>query len=165
MPDKFAMSASYALLALLACSLLFLLARGVAASALRCRAGHLAEFFALPGRNSLMFVFLHYIALRYLATADFFPHWLLYVVLETLYLFAACWVLLRIYEEARHKTELLPPLLGLLGALAAARWGGFLAAGVDRRAVDLAVGVLFAFAYVLLRRKLAAVCRRRPASA
>jgi len=165
MPEKFVMSPSYMLLALLATSLFFMLARGMAAAAFRGWARHLAEFLALPGRNSLMFVFLHYFALRYLATADVFPHWLLYIILEPLVLFAACWVLLRIYEEARHRTELLAPVLGLFAALAAARWGGWLAAGVDRRAVDLTVGVLFAFVYVLLRRKFAAVCRRRPAAA
>ncbi len=159
MPDKFAMSPSYALLALLASCLFFMLARAMVG-----RAGGvfpvMAEFFALPGRNALMFVFLHYFALRYLATADFFPHWLLYIVLEPLYLFSACWVLLRIYEEARHRTALLVPVSGLLAALATLRWAGLLAGRVDLRAVDLAVGVLFAFAYVLLRRKLAAACRQ-----
>ncbi len=164
MPDKFAMSPSYALLALLASCLLFMLARAMAGGAggvFRVMTG----FFALPGRNSLMFVFLHYFALRFLATSDFFPHWLLYVVLEPLYLFAACWVLLRVYEEARHRAALLLPVLGLFAALAATRWGGWLGAGVDPRDVDLVVGVLFAFAYVLLRRALTAWLRRSPAAA
>lgn len=163
MPDKFAMSFSYALLALLATSLFFLLARGMAGRARRGFLGGVVEFFALPGRNSLMFVFLHYFALRYLATADFFPHFAFYLVLEPLYLFAACWVLLRVYEEARHRTALLGPLLGLLATLAALRWRGLLARSVDVRVVDLTVGILFAFAYVLLRRKLSAFCRRLPA--
>lgn len=165
MPDKFAMSVSYALLALLASSLLFLLAHLIAGASASGWLRGVTEFFALPGRNSLMFVFLHYFALRYLATADFFPHWLLYIVLEPLYLFAACWVLLRIYEEARYRTALLWPLLGLLASLAALRWSGLLVAAVDRRIVDLTVGFLFAFVYVLLRRELAAFFRRRPAAA
>lgn len=165
MPDKFAMSPSYALLALLASSLFFLLARGLVGASSRGIPRGLAEFFALPGRNALMFVFLHYFALRYLPSADFFPHYAFYIVLEPLYLFAACWVLLRVYEEARHRTGLLLPVLGLFAALAALRWLGLLAARVDVHAVDLIVGVLFAFAYVLLRRKVAAFLRRHQAAA
>ena len=163
--DKFAMSPSYALLALLATSLFFMLARGMAGRARRGFPKGVTEFFALPGRNSLMFVFLHYLALRYMATTDFFPHYAFYLVLEPLYLFAACWGMLRIYEEVRQRTALLWPLLGLLVTLAVLRWSGLLAGSVDGRVVDLAVGVLFAFAYVLLRRKLAAFSRRQPAAA
>ncbi len=164
-PGKFWMSPAYILLSLLAVSLFFVLARRIAGRASRTFFRGLAGFFALPGRNSLMFLYLHYLALRYFISVDFFPHFLVYLVLETLFLFFVCWVLLRIYEEARHKTALLYPVLGLFLALGTLRWGGLLKARGAPPLADLAVGILFAFLYVLLRRKFACRCGRGKADA
>lgn len=159
-PAKFHMSLSYILLALLAVSLCFVLARGLAAlSGGRC-AGQLAEFFALPGRNALMFVYLHYFAVRFLACRNFFPHPLAYLALGTLYLYGACWVMLRAYEEVRHQAALLPWTLLLLASLASLRWGGLLHPRASLPLADLLIGILFASAYVLLRRQAAAWCGR-----
>lgn len=159
-PAKFHMSLSYILLALLVVVVCFVLARGLAAMPGRRCAAPLAEFFALPGRNALMFVYLHYFAVRFLACRDFFPHPLAYLALGTLYLYGACWVLLRAYEEVRHKTALLPWTLLLLAVLAALRWGGLLHPRASLPLADMLIGVLFASVYVLLRRQAVSWCGR-----
>ncbi len=164
-PRKFWMSPAYILLALLAVSLAFALARRITGGADRAVSRGVAEFFALPGRNALMFLYLHYFLLRYFVSVDFFPHFCLYLIFETLYLFCACWVLLRLYEKAKLETTLLFPVIFLTLALGTLRWGGLLKPKGAPPMVDLAVGMLFAFLYVLLRRKFASRCERGMAAA
>jgi hypothetical protein len=154
-PRKFWMSPAYILLALLAVSLAFSLARRIAAGTGSAFFRGLAGFFALPGRNALMFLYLHYFVLRYFVSVDFFPHYSLYLVFETLYLFFACWVLLLLYEKVKHEAALFSPAIFLMLALGALRWLGWLKPRGAPPMVDLAVGIHFAFLYVLLRRKFA----------
>jgi hypothetical protein len=164
---KFHMSLSYILLAFVAIALAFFLAYGIARGADRSIFRSMAELFALPGRNALMFLYLHYFVMRFFTSVNFFPSLHLYLVLETLYLFSVCWALLLIYERVKYDTRLLLPTLSLFLALGALRWGGLLKAQGGRLPVaDLFLGILFAFVYVQLRRKFAARCERgKPASA
>ncbi len=164
MPNKFLMSPLYILLALLTVSL-FALGRLIAALASRALFNGLTSFFVIPGRNSLMFVYLHYFVLRNFVSADFFHSLYLYLIFELLYLSFACWVLLLIYERIRHEIALLNPALSLLLMLGVLRWGGLLNSWIDLRLIDMIIGILFAFTYVLLRRKFAAWCERGKAAA
>ena len=156
-PGKFWMSPAYMLLSLLAVSLFIVLARWIAKHAGCAFFRGLAGFFVLPGRNALMFLFLHYFVLRYFVSVDFFPHYSLYLIFTTLYLFYACWVLLLLYEKVKHETSLLFPAFSLMLALGTLRWLVGLKPRGAPPMVDLAIGILFAFLYVLLRRKFA--CR------
>jgi hypothetical protein len=160
--QKFWMSVSYMLLALAAVTLAFLLARWIAGRIGPVFFNGLAELFALPGRNALMFVYLHYFALRNLATADFFPSFHLYILFETLYLFLACNAFLTFYEKVKTESALFFPAAALFMGLFGLRWGGLLKPRADLRLVDLTIGILFAFLYVLLRRRMAARCDRLP---
>jgi hypothetical protein len=159
--NKFHMSLSYILLAFVAVTLAFFLAYGIARGADRRVFRSTAELFALPGRNALMFLYLHYFVLRFFTSVNFLPSLHLYLVLETLYLFSVCWALLLIYERVKNEPRLLWPSLSLFLALGALRWGGLLQAQGGRLSVtDLVLGILFAFVYVQLRRKFAARCER-----
>lgn len=158
--QKFRMSFSYFLLALAAIALSFLLASLVARRTGSFFRG-LAGFFALPGRNALMFLYLHYFVLRYFASVNFFPVFPLYLGFEILYLYFACWVLLLVYEKVKYEGDLLLPALSLLLVLGALRWGGMLKSPGASLIADLAIGILFAFSYVLLRRQFAARCARK----
>jgi len=153
--DKFWMSSSYMLLALAAITLAFLLARGIAVGSGAALFKGMAGFFALPGRNSLMFVYLHYFVLRYFATAQFFPSIHLYLLFEILYLYLVCYVFLKFYEKVKSDWDLFFPTLAMGMALAALRWAGWLGPRADLRLADMAVGILFAFLYVQLRRRVA----------
>ncbi len=163
-PMKFWMSPAYICLALLAVSLAFALARRIAGSVSRALSRGLAAFFALPGRNALMFLYLHYFALHYLVSVNFLPAFPLYLLFETLYLFLACWVLLSAYEKVKNEASLLLPALSLLLALGTLRWAGLLKPRIGLLPVDMLIGVLFAFTYVLLRRRFADLCRHRQAA-
>ena len=159
---KYWMSSSYIFLSLAAVVLAFAAARLLAGLAARKIFRGLAEFFALPGRNSLMFIYLHFVALRLFVSVDFLPWFGLYLFFETLYLFFVCFAFLKIYEKVRHEAALFFPLLAVAAALAVLRWGGLLRPRTDLGAVDVMIGILFAFLYVLLRRRAAAFCGRGP---
>lgn len=156
---KFWMSPAYMLLALLAVFLLFTLARGIAASS-AWPARLVAAAFALPGRNALMFLYLHVFALRTLAGGEWTASPWLNAALQVLLLFFFCWVLLLAYERIKADAALLAPFLLLGSALAALRWLGMPAARGDLFPLDHLIGVLFAFVYVLLRRRAAAWIER-----
>jgi hypothetical protein len=163
---KFWMSLSYMLLGLLAIALAYTLGRILAGWRINSVFGRLAEFLALPGRNSLMFVYVHYLALRYFASANFLPAFYLMLPLETLYLFLLCVLWLKFYEKVKDEPGLFYPALAMGLLLAGVRWAGWFKPGADLLLVDMAVGILFAFFYVQLRRRAAAFCRReRPARA
>jgi hypothetical protein len=161
--EKFWMSSSYMLLALTAVTLLFWLARRIAAWGGKALFRGVGGLFALAGRNALMFVYLHYFALRYLRTAQFLAAESLHFMFQAFYLYFACLVFLKFYEKVKSEREMFFPALALGVAMAALRWGGWLRPQADARLTDMIIGVLFAFLYVQLRRRFAAICdRRRP---
>lgn len=162
--EKFWMSLPYVFLALLAVSLAYLASHWLVHRAGRAPGKVLAGALALPGRNALMFLYLHYLALHSFASGDFLHSLWPAILFETLYLFLICWVMLLVYERVRHEAALLPPVLGLLLVLGTLRWAGLLSSRVDLRLVDIVVGVLFAFVYVLLRRRYAAFLARGQAA-
>ena len=163
--ERFGMSLSYILLALLAITVAFSWARWVVGHSGRVMFQWLAEFFALPGRNALMFLYLHFVALRFFASVNFLSSLHLYLFLETLYLFFACWVLLLFYEQVKNEPSLFFPALSLALALALLRWQGLLSWSDRLYVVDMCIGILFAFLYVQLRRRVASRCERKQAVA
>jgi hypothetical protein len=162
--QKFRMSFSYMLLALAAVTLAFMLATWIARRGETPFFKGLAGFFALSGRNALMFLYLHYFMLRYFASVDLFPLFPLQLGFEIFYLYFVCWVLLQVYEKVKNDGALLLPALALFLALGALRWGGMLKSPGAAPVADLVIGILFAFVYVLLRRTFAARCARGEAA-
>lgn len=158
---KFWMSLSYILLALLLITLAFTLGRMIVRLRENAFFKHLAEFFALPGRNSLMFVYLHYFVLRFFISVNFLSSIYLMLLLRTLYLFLLCVIFLKFYEKVKSETALFFPALAMSLVLAGLRWGGLLKPNRDLLVVDMVIGLLFAFLYVQLRRKFAAFCDRK----
>jgi len=159
--SKFWMSSSYMLLALAAAAFAFLLARWIAARGGTAFFKGVAGFFALSGRNALMFVYLHYFALRYFAAEEFLPSFHLDFLVQIFYLYFVCLFFLKFYEKVKTDRELFFPALAMGAALAVLRWAGWLGPLADLRLADMAVGILFAFLYVQLRRRFAAYCDRR----
>jgi hypothetical protein len=157
--NKFWTTLPYIFLALLATAIAFSLARWITGQAGRIFFKCLAELFALPGRNALMFLYLHYFVLRYFVSSDFFPSFYWYLFIEPLYLLLVCIVFLKLYEKLKNEVVLFFPVLALTLALAGLRWEGLLAPRSDLRLVDMVIGILFAFLYVQLRRKAASFIR------
>jgi hypothetical protein len=158
---KFWMSLSYILLALLAITLAFSLGRVIARRSGSVFFKHLAEFFALPGRNSLMFVYMHYFVLRYFASLNFLSSIYLMLLLETLYIFVICNVFLKFYEKVKNETALFFPALTMGVGLAGVRWMHLLKPSIDLHVADMVIGCLFAFLYVQLRRRFVHYCDRK----
>jgi hypothetical protein len=158
---KFWMSLSYILLALLVITLAFSLGRVIAGRVEILSFRHLAEFFALPGRNSLMFLYLHYFVMRFFIMDNLVSSVYLMLLLQTSYIFLLCFILLKFYEKVRTEAALFLPSLAMGVVLATLRWGGMLSPRIDLQLIDMAIGILFAFLYVQLRRRFAAACELR----
>ncbi len=77
------------------------------------------------------------------------------------YLFLLCFILLKFYEKVKTEAALFLPALAMGVSLALLRWGGMVSPRSDLLLVDMAIGILFAFLYVQLRRRFAARCERR----
>ena len=81
------------------------------------------------------------------------------LLLQTVFLFLLCFILLKFYEKLKNETALFFPALTMGIILAGLRWGGVLEPRVDLLLVDMVIGILFAFLYVQLRRRFARFLR------
>jgi hypothetical protein len=158
---KFWMTLSYMLLALLVITLAFSLGQMAARKAGNAWLRRPVEFFALPGRNSLMFVYLHYFVLRFFNIGKLGLSLYLMLLLQTLYLFLLCAILLKFYERVKNDAALFFPSLTMGVLLALLRWTDLLKPRLDLLLVDMVIGIIFAFLYVQLRRKMARFCDSR----
>ncbi len=159
--SKFWMSLSYLWLALSAIMLAVSLGRAIALRAQKTLFRHIAEFFALPGRNALMFVYLHYFVMRAFVMDNFISSDFLMLALQSFYLFLLCVILLKFYEKVKTEAALFLPSLIMAAVLAGVSWVGLVTPRSNLQLVDMAIGILFAFLYVQLRRRCAAFCELR----
>ena len=154
--NKFWMSLSYILIALLLITMVFSLSRLIVRRGAQVFFKGLSAFFSLPGRNSLMFIFLHYGILHYLtASFYFFPLWLKFTAVS-LFFFYVCNVGLMVYEKVKNDESLFFPVLAVGLALAGLRLLHPARPRVSMYLINLLIGVCFAFLYVQLRRRFAA---------
>ena len=157
---KFRMSGSYIFLALLVITVVFSLGRLIVRQSGTVWAGRVTEFFALPGRNALMFVYVHYFFLRFFSSSKFRPA-LVVLLLQTFYLFVLCVLFLKFYEKVKDDASLFFPALTMGAVLAGLRWLDLLNRNISLQIADMALGVLFAFLYVQLRRRFVHHCGRK----
>jgi hypothetical protein len=149
--DREHTSISYVLLALLVITLLFRAAIWLRSIPRGWLSAAVINFFTISGRNSLMFIYLHYLAIRYFLTADLSPNFLVATILESFYLYLICIILIMLYERIKYDTGLLFPLLFLALLAGIARFSGLLRTAEMLRFCELLLGLVFAFSYVQFR--------------
>lgn len=122
------------------------------------RAALLIQGVSLVGRNSLMFIYLHYFIWSYFPLHRGAAGSLGLALADSAYAFAICALILWGYEKIKILPAFFVPSFGLMVLLAFMRRSGVLFGlrGAGRMA-DMFIGILFAFVYVQLR----AVFRRR----
>jgi|GEM_PF-1829045 len=117
---------------------------------------------AVVGRNSLMFVYVHYFAIHYLklgrVSLPLPPHVVL--LLQSIGYFVMTLFFLMVYEKVKGRHDLFVPTVLAAGFIAFLRYSGSLSAKMDLRLVDILIGVLFAFLYVQLREILRIILRK-----
>ena len=117
---------------------------------------------AVAGRNSLMFVYVHYFAIHYLKlgriSLEMAPHAVL--LLQSIVYFMIILFFLMVYERVKGRHDLFVPTVLAAVFIAFLRYSGSLSAKMDLRLVDILIGVLFAFLYVQLREILRIILRR-----
>ncbi|MBN2346061.1 MAG: hypothetical protein JXO51_06690 [Candidatus Aminicenantes bacterium] len=161
---KFWMSLSYILLGLLVIVMALEFGRWISGRPVPFLSRRLSEFFALSGRNSLMFLYMHYFVMRYFAGfvlgIGAWPS----LLLKTLILFLACNAMLMFYEKVKIQPGLFLPASFLALALAWLYGTELPGRHADKRLIVMLLGILFAFLYVQLRRRAADLIRKRDAS-
>lgn len=152
---KFHMSLSYIFLSLFVASCLFFFFK-FTWSRVREKAAFIKSIqshLAVVGRNSLMFVYIHYFAIHYLKLGRVSLPLPLHVVLllQTIVYFVMTLFFLMVYEKVKGRRDLFIPTLLVTAFIALLRYSGLLSTKLDLRLVDILIGVLFAFLYVQLR--------------
>jgi len=158
---KFAMSLSYVLLSLFAGASIFLLFNFLSSESLHRRFRTLLAPLEVIGRNSLMFVYVHYFALAYIPLQNFVEYPFLMLLIKSLVLFLFCSFCVFYYERSKHDSALFVPFLLLIISLVFLRYGGFLSVVGDRRLIDILIGLGFAFLYVQLRSRFRVYLKER----
>lgn len=108
--------------------------------------------FSLLGRNSLMFLYVHYFTTFYFRfTVPYLPA-AVNLLLQTAVVFTLTLFFVTIYEKLREDFSLFWPALFTIFILGILRYGLPVAGAGDFRLMDIMIGILFAFLYVQLRR-------------
>jgi uncharacterized membrane protein len=147
------MSLSYILLALFVLAFLFFLFHQARRLEKRTLVESARRQLALVGRNSLMFVYLHYFILYYLIPgipdfSDFME-----MAFQALIGFAFCFFAIYIYEKVKFDMSLFFPVTTITFLLIVLRYSNYFVFQTGGNIMDMTVGILFAFLYIQLRKK------------
>jgi len=152
--NKFNMSLSYIVLSLFVATFWFFCFSMIYSKVKNGIIKVIQKGFALVGRNSLMFVYLHYFILLYLKSKipelDLIFEILIQSILSYIFLIFGIYC----YEKIKRDYSLLLPTFFITGTLAFLRYTNLLAENINMRIIDMLIGILFAFLYVQLRGKM-----------
>lgn len=158
--EKWGMSFSYVSLSLFAGTLLFSVFYLMTVKKFGRYFKTMNAALEVVGRNSLMFVYVHYLAVDIIKPKGLMGYPFLDLLVSALLAFLFSAFIVFYYERSKNDDALFIPVWMAFILLLAARYGHFLSPAADVRWIDIFIGVLFAFLYVKLRRKL----RPRPAA-
>lgn len=108
---------------------------------------------ALLGRNSLMFIYVHYAVLHFFLPRVPDQYRVMELVIHSLVAFTLCTFFILIYEKVKHEHSLLIPVLIFTFTLFSLRHALHYEDFGNLILIDMVVGILFAFLYVQLRGK------------
>jgi len=158
---KFDMSPSYVLFSLFVGTSVFLFFNILSSVSEQCGLKTLMAPLEVIGRNSLMFVYVHYFALAYIPLGNFTESAFLMLMIKSVILFLFCSFCVYYYERSKRDPALFLPFLLLSFSLVFLRYGGFLSVAGDLRLIDILIGLGFAFLYVQLRSEFRSLLKRR----
>lgn len=157
---RYNMSLSYILLGLFVLAFLFYIFNRVY---LKVQSGFIMSIqdnIAMVGRNSLMFVYVHYCILRYLLprVPDFSSF--IELLFQALISFVFCIFFIFIYEKIKHDYSLFFPAIVITFFLFVSRYALLFAEDIELIIIDMIIGIIFAFLYVQLRGKFKVVLKK-----
>jgi hypothetical protein len=152
--NKFDMSLSYVALSLFAATLLFYTFCLLTEHSFGQRFKILHSVLEVVGRNSLMFVYVHYLALDLLRLENLFTYPALALLFSTVLVFLFSAFLVFAYERVKNQPPLFLPSLLMLFLLLILKYGHYFSATADLKMINIVIGVIFAYLYVELRQKL-----------
>ena len=152
--EKFNMSLSYIFLSLCVSAFLFFLFHIVSSSQKKLCLRRLFFPLEVIGRNSLMFVYVHYFALSYIPLRNFISSPFYMLLFTSALVFLICSFFVFFYERSKQDFSLFMPALLFFFLLVVLQYAGYLSIMADTKLISIMIGVIFAFLYVQLRWKL-----------
>lgn len=152
--EKFNMSLSYILLSLCVSAIFFFLFHILSSSRKKLHLRGLTSPLEVIGRNSLMFVYVHYFALSYLPLRNFISSQFYMLLFTAVLALLFCSFCVFYYERSKQDLSLFMPASLILFLLVVLQYGGYLSIMADTKLISIMIGVIFAFLYVQLRWKL-----------
>jgi hypothetical protein len=152
--QKWGMSLSYISLSLFAVTVLFAFFYWMT---VKCGGGILDKInsvLEVVGRNSLMFVYVHYLAVVIIRPKRLLGYAYFDLLLSALLAFLFTAFIVFYYERSKNDDALFIPMVWMFTLMVVIRYGNFLSATVNPWWLDIFIGMAFAFLYVKLRRKL-----------
>lgn len=150
--DKFSMTLSYTCLCLFVCSALFSTFSLFSSERFKNR---LRGFFfplEVVGRNSLMFLYVHYFILQFIVIKNFSGYPVIMLLFATLLSYVLCSLFVFYYDRIKGDMSLFTPTLFFFILLLVLHYGGYLSVMTDVRLVNILIGISFAYFYVQLRQ-------------
>jgi hypothetical protein len=157
---RYNMNLSYIFLSLFLLAALFFVFGKLVLKSGTGLAGSLVNCLALVGRNSLMFVYVHYFVLFHFLTGIPDQSSILELMFQSLMAFTLCAFFILAYEKVKNDYTLLVPVLLVTFLLFSLRHANLFAGAIDLRLIDEIIGILFAFLYVQLRGKLRVMLKK-----
>ncbi len=157
---RYNMSLSYILLGLFVLAFLFYIFNRVY---LKVQSGFfksVQDNIAMVGRNSLMFVYVHYCILRYLLPRVPEFSSIIELLFQALIVFVFCIFFIFIYEKIKHDYLLFFPAMVIIFFLFVSRYALLFPGDIELIIIDMIIGILFAFLYVQLRGKFRVVLKK-----
>ena len=157
--EKFNMSLSYILLSLWFSAFFFFLFHILSSPRKKVNMRWLMSPLEVIGRNSLMFVYVHYFALSYIPVRNFITSPFYMLLFTSVLAFLFCSFLVFYYERSKQDFALFMPAFLVFFLLVILQYGGYLSILADTKLISILVGVIFAFLYVQLRWSLRALLK------
>lgn len=149
--EKFNMSLSYVLLSLCVSALFFFFFHILSSSRKKLHWGWLTSPLEVIGRNSLMFIYVHYFALSYLPLRNFISSQLYMLLFTSVLALLFCSFCVFYYERSKQDLSLFMPASLIFFLLVVLQYGGYLSIMADTKLISIMTGIIFAFLYVQLR--------------
>jgi hypothetical protein len=148
---KFHMSLSYIFLSLFALTFIFSFVKFIKPIIKIKFFKILKDLIALTGRNSLMLVYVHYLAIFFLKPTYVSIQPMINLIFQSIIAFILTALFLTIYEQIKNNYTLFIPSLITIIIISILRYFNLFHQTSNLRIADMLIGILFAFLYVQFR--------------
>ncbi len=156
---KFKMTLSYIAASLLFLTLIFYVFSYINSKITNMKLNFIRKSLELTGRNSLLFVYLHYAGIYFFKPKSLETYYPVNLLFQSVVIFLILTIVIFTYEKIKYKKDIIYPLAGIALILILLRISDLLYIKIDLKLIDIYIGIIFAVFYVFLRKKLRTILK------